>query len=392
MANRWILLGFILLVRIAMGFQFQAVSSVAPFLSDDLGLSHTGIGTLVGLYMLPGLVIAIPGGFLGSRFSDLTMISFGVVLMILGGIVAGSADSEAQLGAGRLLSGAGSVIQGIFVVRTISERFDGGEMMTALGVMLAGFPVGIAAALPVLGAIAQAYDWQAAMYLTSAFASVSLALFIVGYRYSGKLTGPAAVAPGFRLPARQLLLISLGGMLWAFYNLSYFSFLSFGPALLIERGMSVLDAGTAVSLSSWISMIAVPLGGFIADRTGRPVATLVVGCLVCGAAMLLLPVWHHPYALSMVAGMFGALPAGVLMASAIAVLEPRYRAQGNAIIYTFFYGALGLCPGLIGWMADQSATAAAPVYFAGVVLLLSAGLYPLFRMLTSRLATQGTNP
>jgi MFS family permease len=296
------------------------------------------------------------------------------------------ADHQTTLGAGRLLSGAGAVIQGIFVTRTISDRFHGAEMMTALGVMLAGFPVGIAASLPVLGAVAQAYDWQVAIHLTSVFAAASLVLFVVGYRLSGRAPAPAARAPGFRMPARQLLLASIGGLLWALFNISYFSYVAFAPALLIERGMSILDAGSAVSLASWASMIAVPLGGLIAQRTGRPILTMVAGCVVSGLAFLLIPVWHQPYALSAIIGFFGAVPAGVLMAAAIGVLEPRYRAQGNAIIYTFFYGAMGLCPGLIGFLADQSGTAAAPIYFAGAMLLLSAGLFPMFRMLTSRLA------
>jgi predicted MFS family arabinose efflux permease len=388
MSNRWLLLAFILLVRIAMGFQYQAVASVAPVLSNDLGLNHAGIGTLIGLYLLPGLFIAIPGGFLGSRFSDLTMISLGVLLMIAGGLVSGAAGSEVVFGAGRLISGAGAVIQGIFVVRTISDRFEGGELMTALGIMLAGFPVGIALSLPILGAVAQSYGWHTAIHLTAAFAAISLVFFIVGYRLNDRREKATYFEPGFRLPGRQLLLICLGAALWAFYNLAYFSFLAFGPALLIERGMSVLDAGTAISLSSWASMFAVPLGGYIAQRSGRPLLIMVGGCMMAGICTLLLPVWHQPYFLSICTGIFGAAPAGVLMAAAIGVLEPRYRAQGNAILYTFFYGGMGFAPGLIGWFADSAGTAAVPVYFSGFVLLLSAALYPVYRRVTVRLQSQ----
>mgnify|MGYP003310185846 CR=1 FL=1 len=72
--NRWSILTLFIFVRFVMGFQFQAVASVTPFLVTDLGVDYTQIGTLVGFYMLPGLVIALPGAMLANRFSDLTMV------------------------------------------------------------------------------------------------------------------------------------------------------------------------------------------------------------------------------------------------------------------------------------------------------------------------------
>ena len=199
-------------------------------------------------------------------------------------------------------------------------------------------------------------------------------------------TGQGGIS--FRIPRRQLLLVSIGALLWTFYNIFYFSFLSFAPALLIERGMPLVDAGLAVSVSSWVSMLAVPLGGLIAERSGRPMLSLVTGCLAAGLATIALVLYGHPYVMSALIGLFAAAPAGILMAAATGVMEPRYRAQGNGIIYTFFYGGMGVCPALVGWAGDVAGTAAAPVLIAGSVLLLTAVLYPLFRLGTDRLAVR----
>ena len=38
LANRWIILGMLFLVRISMGFQFQSIASVSPFLIEDMGI------------------------------------------------------------------------------------------------------------------------------------------------------------------------------------------------------------------------------------------------------------------------------------------------------------------------------------------------------------------
>src|SRR5262245_22146159 len=59
---RWIVLGVLFVSRFCLGFQFQSAGSVAPFLIDDFALNHAEVGTLIGLYMLPGLVVALPGG------------------------------------------------------------------------------------------------------------------------------------------------------------------------------------------------------------------------------------------------------------------------------------------------------------------------------------------
>src|SRR5437763_2971447 len=59
MANRWVALAVVFVTRSSMGVQFQAIASVAPLLVSDLGLSYTQIGWLIGIYMLPGTLLAL---------------------------------------------------------------------------------------------------------------------------------------------------------------------------------------------------------------------------------------------------------------------------------------------------------------------------------------------
>ena len=70
-----------------------------------MSIGYTEIGTLIGLFMLPGVVIALPGGLLGQRFSDQRVCAFGLALMVLGGLLVGVSESYALAFAGRLLSG-----------------------------------------------------------------------------------------------------------------------------------------------------------------------------------------------------------------------------------------------------------------------------------------------
>jgi hypothetical protein len=50
------------LVRLALGYQFQSIASISSHLVSELGFSYAEIGTLIGFFLLPGIVIAIPSG------------------------------------------------------------------------------------------------------------------------------------------------------------------------------------------------------------------------------------------------------------------------------------------------------------------------------------------
>ncbi len=372
--NRWAILAILIVVRLAMGFQFQAVASMTPIISADLGLDFAEIGTLVGFYMLPGVFLAIPGAILGSRFTDLSMVLFGVTVMALGGIVAGLSDGFAMLAFGRLLSGAGAVVQSIFLVKMIADWFDEKSVVTAMALMLCGWPIGIAIALATLGPLAENWGWQPVMYLTAFVCMISVVAVWLGYS-----PPPGGAAAGghstFRVPRRELTMVFYAGLVWMFYNLAYFSFISFGPALLLERGLDVAAAGRAISLASWAALPALPLGGYLSDRTGRPDIILGVCCVLAAAAAAALPLTSYPYLLCAAVGLFAAAPAGIIMGRAISLMSPPYRAQGNAILYTFFYGGMGLVPSLIGWGADRTGTAATPLYFSAAVLAFTIPLF-----------------
>lgn len=79
--KRWWMLALFFLTRLSMGFQFQSVGSVGPDLVSVVGLSNFELGSLIGIFMLPGLFLAFPGGYLGSYFRDKSIISFGLLCL-----------------------------------------------------------------------------------------------------------------------------------------------------------------------------------------------------------------------------------------------------------------------------------------------------------------------
>ena len=165
-----------------MGFQFQSIASVSPFLIDEFAIDYAMLGTLIGLYMLPGIVFALPGSMLGKRFGDQKVVLAGLVMMALGGILVGTADDYATAVAGRTLSGCGGVLLNILLAKMTMDWFAKRELVLAMAILVNAWPLGIALALVIQSAAAVALGWPAVLYGTAALSLLSFALIAVGYR------------------------------------------------------------------------------------------------------------------------------------------------------------------------------------------------------------------
>ena len=85
------------LVRLTMGYQFQAVASVAPDLVTQFGFSYAEIGTLIGFFLVPGIVISVPSGLLTRAVADRTVLTIGALAMMMGALVMGAEIGRAHV-------------------------------------------------------------------------------------------------------------------------------------------------------------------------------------------------------------------------------------------------------------------------------------------------------
>jgi len=155
-----------------MGFQFQFVGSTSPFLVEDLGIDYASVGFLIGLYLLPGVVLALPGGFIGQRFGDKQVVVTSLVLMFIGGVLIGSSDSNRMVSVGRFISGVGAVLLNVMLTKMTTDWFAEREIVLAMAILINAWPIGIGIALITLGPLGEALSWSVAFYATAAAAVV----------------------------------------------------------------------------------------------------------------------------------------------------------------------------------------------------------------------------
>ena len=132
------LLAALVLVRIAYGVQFQSVGAVGPAMVEDLRLSYTALGSLVGAYSLLGLLLSLPAGWIVTRYGERRVVLGSVALMAIGGAVIAAAGGHPMILAGRLVSGTGAILLIVTLTSIVAERFAGPTLPAAMGTMLVG--------------------------------------------------------------------------------------------------------------------------------------------------------------------------------------------------------------------------------------------------------------
>ena len=376
MRNRWGILAILFFVRLTIAFQFQSVAAVAPLLERSFGASLADIGILIGLFFTPGVVLALPGGAIGRRFGDKPTTVAALLLMSAGSLLMAVTDIWSLQMAGRLASGAGGVLLTVQLTKMGADWFTGKEIATAMAIFVNSWPAGVAISLIVLPAIGTAYG-AGAVFLSAA-ALTAVGIVLIGFYQAPPARTEAAAGGAARLDPLALLAVVVAGLIWGLYNVGFAMVFSFGPSLLAERGWSISGAGSAISVVLWLTVFSVPAGGYIADRSKRPITLAVV----TGLATALLLVWltrtDSVMTILVLLGLISGHPAGPIMSLSARVLGPETRAIGMGVFYTLFYGCMMLGPAVAGRLAKSAGSAAIALDLGAAAVLASLPLMWLF--------------
>ncbi len=385
--KRWLMLALLVAVRASIGFQFQTMGSVSESLVAQMGFSYTEIGTLIALFMLPGLVLSLPAGYLGRYLSDRILMSTGFAALAAGGAIAALAQGFGQLAVGRVAAGFGFVISTIYLTKMLVDWFQGKKLATAMSLFVMSWPLGIA-----MGQIGHAWvatnvDWRMAFAVASAYCAVGAIAIFALYRPPSHAARARELGP-IGLPRDELVLTLIAATTWGLFNAGYVVYLSFAPQMLIAGGYGVTQAAAVVSLGSWLMIFSGAVFGKIADRTGKPDLILYGAMAVAAAVMLLLSHTGLAVALSLAFGLIGMAPAGIIMALAAEAMAPQRRAFGMGVFMTVYFVLQTASPPLAGWIFDRSGNPFGPLAFAAALFAATAAGYLAFRRVQRAIAAR----
>lgn len=370
MRNRWTILAVLFLARTAMGFQFQSIGALSPLLVDSYGLSLADIGFLIGLYLAPGVVVAIPGGAIAGRFGDKRIVGLSMGLMFLGSVLIAWAPTWGLLVTGRLLAGVGGVALNVVMTKMVIDWFVGREISTAMSIFINSWPLGIALALFALPIISANGGLQLAWITVLASITVALVAFVLIYQPADTATEAVTEIKITSFPVYPLL---LAGTAWALSNAALAMLFSFGPALLTERGLGLTTASALISAFMLCLAIAIPIGGVLADRSGKRDAVITFGLssfVVLAPVIMYAPIAIVPAAV-LIFGFLSGLCFGPIVGMPATILPPQSRAFAMGVYFTIYYVAMMGAPVLAGALADYSQTLRATWWFGVLLVIVS---------------------
>ena len=363
-----------------MSFQFQSVAALSPFIVQEYAATLVDIGLLIGLYLAPGIVISIPGGAIAARFGDKNVVVLSMILMLIGGLLTIFAPSWEWVLIARLVAGTGGVIVSVVMTKMLVDWFVGREISTAMAIFINSWPVGIALALLTLPAIGEIGGLGLARSVVLSVVAVGLVTFILAYRAPENAPPPNAGLKVEKFPLPTLLLSSFT---WGCYNIALIMIISFGSGVLNQQGWTFATAGMVVSAFLIAFSISVPIGGFLADRTGRRdsfIMTSFLSFIILMPVVPYLPPWAV-VAVFVVVGILFGLGAGPVMSLPTEVLPPNARAFGMGVFYSVYFSMTMVAPAIAGKISDRMENVTATLFFGVFVLILAAISLGFFRRL-----------
>ena len=366
--RKWIILAVLFAARAATGFQFQSIGSATNLLIADLGIGYSEVGMLLGAYLLPGVIVAFPAGLLGSRVSEKTLGLAGLVLMAISGLALSYSSDLVLALVARIIGGVGATVVILVATKMVADWFEQSEIVLAMSLLQMSWPFGAMIALPIQTFIAQSFGWHAVMASGAICSVVALCAFAMIPQASQP--SQATAAGRGRLPGAALIPVVISGTLWGVMNLACVLFFSYAPLLMVAQGSSPTVSASLTSLAIWFTILAIPTGGYLVHRSGRPITAIIVCGLIAASALMLFVVDFHPTISCLIFGVAIGPLSGAILSLPAKVLEPADRSVGFGLFYTCFYVLMAVGPTAAGRLQDAWGSPSAALV-AGAALLAS---------------------
>ena len=224
-----------------------------------------------------------------------------------------------------------------------------------MSILINSWPIGIGAALLVVGQLADHQGWPWGMFSTAAFAVIGCAVVATIYRAPASASPAANTGLGLetltRTIGQRLLLSSLP---WLLYNASFQIVLAFMPSFFVDNGFPLARATSFSAVIAIGFVLGVQAGGLLLKRSAQPDLICYAALGGWGVAILALSSGTAPLLWVVLAGVLGGLPAAALVSLPAEVLRPESRSAGMGIFFTVYYLGCAILPTGAGVLYDRA--------------------------------------
>ena len=401
---RWIILALAWRMLFMHAQMLQSIPPIMTTLANDMGLTYTQLGSLMGIGTLASLILAIPGGIWADRHGSRKVILVALLLYVIGiSTLALSQDFFAML-IGRFTSGLGAAMLFVVAPMAVSEWFKGREIGLAMGVFNIAVPVGVIFAFNIFGMLVEFNSWRIVIWISALPAVLTMLAALIWFRELPETGNETQVdlgkqinvnhSPGvpiwvlFKNTAPSTWLLSLAFFLYA---ASVVQVMTIGPAHFEETLGSYGRSDLVASLSMVASIFLSPAIGWLIDFTGRKGLLAYVAAIGSALLMIIIPTLGlSPILMMLTLGIFVAMFLPAYYAYPVDIVKPQQMGFAFGLFSATF--GLGIFCGsfMVGYLRDITGNFTGAFFFMALVTLIT--IVPIYFVERGRRIIQAEEP
>jgi cyanate permease len=358
---KWFILFQLWLIYFALGMIAASLSPLITPITNELNLSHSQMGIILGSIHLTYIPLAIPIGLLIDKIGIRKSILIGSIIISLSGILRSYANSFETFFLSVGLMGLGGPTVSVGIPKAVALWFVGEDRGKASGLYFTGFIMGIASAT----AITNKYillitgSWRGALAFYGFFGFLVSFIWLLFGREKSQprhVIGESKVSilKGIKvlLNDRNIWLVAIIGFSSFYVRHSLGGWL---PKFFEMRDMSPEKAGFLASIPNWFGLIgSLAIPRFDNKKSRKNIISAVL--LVQGICIVIMGTMSGPL-LSIALVLYGLSTYAILpllMVTLMGLPKVGVQYMGVAVGLFFTIGEIGgfIGPSIMGYILD----------------------------------------
>ncbi len=379
-----VVLGLLCVMYFVLFVDRVSLSTAAPLMKPDLGLSNAQLGLAFSAFAIPYALFQLIGGWIGDRLGARVTLTLCCAIVTAATVLTGAATGFVSLFALRLALGFGEGAAFPTATRAMASWTPAGSWAFAQGITHACSRIGNALTPALVAGLLTLVSWRAAFLILGSASLVWLAIWAWYFRDNPNedpSRDGSAPIPWLRL-ARAILPVTLVDFC---YGWTLWLFLTWIPSFFLENYHLNLQASAMFSVGVLSAgVVGNTVGGIVSDRLLRKTGSLLVArrsVIVTGflgAVVFLVPVILTRNLTIAAAGLALAFFFAELIVAPIwAVpmdIAPQYSGTASGMM-NFGFGVAGLIsPSSFGYLVDRTGSWVVPLIGSVVLLLVGAAM------------------
>jgi cyanate permease len=376
---RWIVLALLFLSLFAAALSMQCIPPLFSEIIDEIPLTKTQMGTVMGVITLASLVFAPIGGALCDKLGSRWAFGIAAIIVAASGAFRYFAGSATDLIACMFFLGAGMAMYGPNMPKALGTWFSKKDLAMANGISIAGMGIGGALAMATSGSLLSPSfgGWRGTVVVLGGLVMAVAILWMIIYKDRPDADGSTKKKQNVKENFKKVLKVRDVWLISIFYGLTMVSLLAIItllPLTLEERGIE--NSGELVGIMMGSTVVFNILGGIISDKVGKRKLFLLISAVAFGICVPGFATFTGTPLLIVlvIAGAAMGTIAPVMMSIPVEMDQIGTALAGTAVGVIFMIGNTGgfFGPVIAGKLMDMTGTPMSGFIFMAAAIFASA--------------------